>query len=255
MAEEQQNTISAVLFDLDGVLIDAKEWHYEALNKALSLFGMEISRYEHLVTYDGLPTKRKLEMLSRERGLPEALHEFIAQMKQQYTLEMIYAQCKPKFNHEYALSRLKAEGYDVAVCSNAVRESVELMLDRANLSRYVDFVLSNEDVSRPKPAPDIYLKAFDILKKAPEECLIVEDNEHGIKAAVASGGHLLRVILPEDVTYQNISRRIHEVSCGPGDSLSKQIKTQTVLANSKNKIPQAETKADDSLAISLSIKE
>ena len=59
--------IKAVIFDMDGVLIDAKEWHYEALNKALDLFGMEISRYDHLVTYDGLPTLMKLQMLSLER--------------------------------------------------------------------------------------------------------------------------------------------------------------------------------------------
>ena len=54
-------TIKAVLFDMDGVLIDARDWHYEALNKALAIFGMEINRYDHLVTYDGLPTKKKLE--------------------------------------------------------------------------------------------------------------------------------------------------------------------------------------------------
>ncbi|STK74080.1 2-deoxyglucose-6-phosphatase [Escherichia coli] len=51
-------TIKAILFDMDGVLIDAKEWHYEALNKALDLFGMKISRFDHLTTFDGLPTKK-----------------------------------------------------------------------------------------------------------------------------------------------------------------------------------------------------
>jgi beta-phosphoglucomutase len=98
--------IKAVIFDMDGVLIEAKDWHYEALNKALRLFGMEISRYNHLVTYDGLPTRKKLEMLSKEQGLPIQLHEFINQMKQQYTMELIQSQCKPRFHHEYALSRL-----------------------------------------------------------------------------------------------------------------------------------------------------
>ena len=61
--------IKAVLFDMDGVLIDAKEWHYEALNRALALFGMPISRFEHLTTFDGLPTRKKLEMLSLELSL------------------------------------------------------------------------------------------------------------------------------------------------------------------------------------------
>ena len=51
--------IKAVIFDLDGVLIEAKDWHYESLNRALGLFGLEIPRDDHLVTYDGLPTKKK----------------------------------------------------------------------------------------------------------------------------------------------------------------------------------------------------
>ena len=69
--------IKAIIFDMDGVLIDAKDWHYEALNRALKLFGYNISRYDHLVTFDGLPTRKKLEMLTREHGLPPSLHGFL----------------------------------------------------------------------------------------------------------------------------------------------------------------------------------
>ena len=101
------NQIKAVLFDMDGVLIEAKDWHYEALNRVLSLFGMEISRSDHLTTFDGLPTRRKLEMLSAERGLPEQLHDFINEMKQRYTLQIVTRECNPKFVHQYALARLK----------------------------------------------------------------------------------------------------------------------------------------------------
>ena len=74
--------IKAIIFDMDGVLIEAKDWHYEALNKSLRLFGYEISRIDHLATYDGLPTRKKLEMLSIERGLPIELHGFVNEMKQ-----------------------------------------------------------------------------------------------------------------------------------------------------------------------------
>jgi beta-phosphoglucomutase len=69
--------IKAIIFDMDGVLVEAKEWHYKALNRALELFGYQISRYDHLTTYDGLPTSKKLEMLSLESGLPKELHKFI----------------------------------------------------------------------------------------------------------------------------------------------------------------------------------
>ena len=81
--------IKAVIFDMDGVLIDAKDWHFDSLNKELGLFGSEISRYDHLVTFDGLPTKKKLEMLSIEGRLPLKLHDFINELKQEYTWEMV----------------------------------------------------------------------------------------------------------------------------------------------------------------------
>lgn len=203
--------IKAVLLDMDGVLIDAKDWHYEALNKALGLFGMEISRYEHLVTYDGLPTTRKLEMLSLERGLPVRLHDFINTMKQQYTMEIVYSKCKPIYYHEYTLARLRADGYSLAVCSNSIRATIELMMERANLQKHLNFTLSAQDVAMGKPDPAIYLKAISRLELDPKECLILEDNENGTKAALASGAHLMRISAVEDANYQDIKRRIAEI--------------------------------------------
>jgi HAD superfamily hydrolase (TIGR01509 family) len=207
--------IKAVLFDMDGVLIDAREWHYEALNEALSLFGYEINRYDHLVTYDGLPTRKKLELLSLERDLPRGLHDFINEIKQQLTLQLGYAKCRPTFNHQYALSNLKARGYRLAACSNSVRKTIELLLDRAAISKYFEFYLSNEDVKHGKPDPEIYLMAMQRLGVQPAECLVLEDNEHGIQAAEAAGAHLLVVRNVNDVTLENIQQRISEIEGGP----------------------------------------
>ena len=144
---------------MDGVLIDAREWHYEALNRALALLGYEITRYEHLTTYDGLPTARKLQMLTVERGLPAELHAFMNSLKQQYTLELVATRCKPVFHHQYALARLKAAGYRLGVASNSVRRTVEEMMERSDLLRYLDVLISNEDVTRPKPDPEMYVSA------------------------------------------------------------------------------------------------
>lgn len=193
---------------MDGVLIDAKEWHYEALNSALSLFGMEISKYDHLVTFDGLPTKKKLEMLSLEKGLPKELHNFINEIKQIYTLKIVYSRCKPVFYHEYALSKLKSMDYKMAVCSNSIRKSIEVMMELSDLGKYMEFYISNEDVKNPKPDPEIYFTAVKRLKLAPEECLIIEDNPNGIKAAVKSGAHLMKVNGIEDVNYTSIIQTI-----------------------------------------------
>lgn len=205
-------SIKAILFDMDGVLIEAKEWHYEALNRALDLFGMPISRFDHLTTFDGLPTRKKLEMLSIERGLPAELHEFINEMKQAYTMEIVHAQCKPNFVHEYALSRLKAAGYRLAVCSNSVRQTVITMMDKANLSSYLDLMVSNEDVSKGKPDPEMYLKAISEFNLMPTECLIVEDNENGIKAARASGAHVWVVKDVLDTNLDNLTAAIDKAN-------------------------------------------
>jgi len=205
------NKIKAVLFDMDGVLIDAKDWHYEALNKSLNLFGYEIMRTEHLSTYDGLPTSTKLEKLSVEKGLPKKLHSFINEMKQHYTVQIIHNKCRPCFNHEYALSMLKAQGYRIACCSNSIRMTIEMMMEYAKLDSYLEFIISNQDVKKSKPDPEIYLKAMDKMRLKPGECLIVEDNENGIKSALASGGHLLIVKDVSEVNYENIKKRIAEI--------------------------------------------
>ncbi|MDP4025841.1 HAD family phosphatase [Methylobacterium sp. NEAU 140] len=203
--------IRAVVFDMDGVLIDAKDWHYEALNRALQHFGMEISRADHLTTFDGLPTRRKLEMLTVTENLPVELHGFLNKLKQIYTLEIVSTRCRPTFAHEFALSRLKARGLRLAVASNSVRESVAIMMERANLAAHLDLTLSNEDVSKAKPDPEIYTTALARLGVRADETLIVEDNEHGIRAARASGCHLLVVRSVADVTLSNIDRRIAEI--------------------------------------------
>ena len=201
--------IKAVIFDMDGVLVDAKEWHYEALNRALGLFGYEITRHEHLTAYDGLPTNRKLQMLSEQKGLPVKLHPYINRLKQQYTIEMIHTRCFPVFAHQYALNRLKKEGYHLACASNSIRYTVELMMERSDLMQYLDFYLSNQDVTKAKPDPEIYLKAAERLGYRPDECLVVEDNFNGIAAGKAAGAHVMKVETIYDVNYENIKKHIN----------------------------------------------
>lgn len=204
--------IKAILFDMDGVLIDAKDWHYDALNLALSNFGYNISRESHLSTFDGLPTRKKLNMLSKSSNLPYGLHEFINSLKQSYTLQISHQKCKPVFHHQYALSKLKKEGYKIAVCSNSVRQSVESMMELSGLNKYIDLMISNEDVKIGKPDPEMYIKAMKYFNVKPSESLILEDNDHGIMAAKASKAHLLEVALTDDVTYLNINRKIQSIN-------------------------------------------
>jgi beta-phosphoglucomutase len=196
--------IRGVIFDMDGVLIDAREWHYQALNKILDEYGLPISREAHLTEFDGLPTRDKLNLLTARHGLPASSHDRINQMKQHYTVELIEQLCRPVEEHLLLLSQLKKQGYGLAVASNSIRNSIQSMLSKAGLLSFLDFFLSNEDVSQGKPSPEIYLKAIHRLELTPEECVVVEDNPHGIAAARAAGAHVLTVKDPSEVTRSRL---------------------------------------------------
>ena len=146
-------------------------------------------------------------------------------MKQIYTMEHVYMKCKPLFCHQYALSRLKTEGYGLALASNSVRVTIDMMMEKADLLKYLDFTLSNQDVTKSKPDPEIYQTAIKRFGLKPEECLVVEDNPNGIKAALASGANLLKVETVNDVTYQNIKNRIREIESSGITSDSKVLMT------------------------------
>lgn len=197
---------------MDGVLVEAKSWHFEALNRALRSVGYEISYEEHLFLYNGLPTSKKLEMLSIQKGLPQELHHEINRMKQTFTMEFLQTKCQPSELHVQALAKLKKEGYKLAVASNSVRCTVDIIMQKTLLYPYLDFMLSNEDVLQAKPAPEIYLKVINLLNVDPSECLVLEDNDNGIRAAIAAGAHLLTINEVEQVTYDNISHRIAEIN-------------------------------------------
>lgn len=191
--------IKTVLFDLDGVLVDATEWHYEALNKALGLFGYTISRQQHLGFYNGLPTRVKLQKLTEEFEMPESLHDFIYEMKQQYTVDFIYRLCRPDFQKQLMFKYLKKKGLKIGVCSNSITETLHMMLKKSDLFNDCDVIISNQDVEKSKPYPEMYLKGMETLGVSPEETLIVEDSPHGIEAAKASGAHVCVVKGVHDV--------------------------------------------------------
>ena len=204
--------IDAIFFDMDGVLIDARHLHYEALNAALEPFGLEISHDAHLANFDGLSTRQKLAILSETRGLPQGLHTLINQLKQKFTLAKIPLHCRPVFHHRYLLSRLSHDGYRLGLCSNSVRKTVDEMIHSADLDRFFELTLSNEDIEHPKPNPDIYLAAAKQMNVQPDRCLVVEDNANGIQAARTAGMHVLEVADPDSVTYELIAETLGTIA-------------------------------------------
>ena len=196
---------------MDGVLVDAKEWHYLALNRALAKYNYEISFEEHLSTFDGLPTREKLRILSERGDIPSDVHSEINDLKQKFTIECANELCRPVLHIKEALQKLKFDGYMIAVCSNSIRHTIDLFMEKSGLTPFLDLVVSNQDVQKSKPAPDIYLKAMDYFNLLPKEVLICEDNFNGIRAAIASGGNLLKINDISDTNYENIKNRILEL--------------------------------------------
>ena len=195
-----------VIFDLDGVLLDSRELHFESLNRALvGLFLEPISREDHLSTYDGLPTTRKLRMLTERKGVPADLHDAIWKEKQAQTATLF---SEIKVDHELVLimEKLKRAGVMIACASNSVRSTVKLALLRLGLMEYVDYYVSNEDVQRAKPYPEMYWKAMTALGVLPRNTVIIEDSHIGRQGAMDSGAHLVAVENRGDVSISIIDR-------------------------------------------------
>ena len=211
--------IKLIVFDLDGVLVEAKNIHFDALNNALGT-EYEISWAEHLSTYDGLKTNQKLDMLSEQKGLPTELHKQVWDKKQKYTLQML-KELKPNQTLQSVMNALSEDGYKLAVCSNSIRKTVLTVLSKLGIMEFMDLIISNEDVKNSKPHPEMYWKAISMMSCLPEETLIVEDSPYGLLAASRSKSHVLRVRNPTEVTYTNIFKKLTEIEMGKIETTPK----------------------------------
>ena len=203
--------IKLIIFDLDGVLVEAKNIHYEALNKALGEYA--ISWNEHLSTYDGLKTSQKLDMLTKQKGLPVDMHEGIWKAKQIHTLTML-KELIPSITLKKLMQELTSDGYMLAVASNSIRKTVVTVLAKLGIIEYFDLLISNEDVVNSKPHPEMYWTAMSKMKCLPEETLIVEDSPYGLLAAARSKSYILRVKNPQEVTIKNLYKKLNEIKMG-----------------------------------------
>ncbi len=201
----------SIIFDMDGVLIDARDWHYEALNLALEVFGLEISYEEHLEQFNGLSTRQKLEIISKVHSLPVELHQVISNTKQDRTLRIAAEKCFPIAQHLILFDLLRNKGYKIGVYTNSIRQTAEAMLEYAGLLNKIDVLITNQDVVAPKPNPEGYLLACNRLQVLPQNTYVVEDGEYGILAAESAGCKVIRVGSPRDVSISLIATFIPEI--------------------------------------------
>jgi HAD superfamily hydrolase (TIGR01509 family) len=205
--------IKLVIFDMDGVLVDACEWHKDALNTALlELCNYEISEEEHYSVFNGLPTKTKLQKLS-ELGVvskDEKIHKQINNLKQEKTIEIIQEKAQYDKSKVDLVLWLKSRNIKVACFTNSIRKTAELMLDKAGVLSKLDLLVTNQDVKNPKPDPEGYFKVLKHFNIDPQNAIIVEDSPKGLKAANATECSVFKVDNAAQVYTENMRRFINE---------------------------------------------
>lgn len=203
-------TIKAVLFDLDGTIVEAKEWHYNALNTALwKIAKTKISRYEHVTYLNGSPTSVKLEwLLDRGRIRSDQLTE-ISELKQFETVLAVENYCVPDLTKIKLMQGLTDLGIRIACVSNAQLKSIEFMLKKSALYDYMEFLQGNENV-KPKPNPEPYIKCCNELELPPEQCLAIEDHAKGYESSEKAGCHSVLLQYPE-VNLKQIKKELEKI--------------------------------------------
>jgi len=192
-----------IIFDLDGVLVDACEWHRVALNEALKeVCNYEISLEEHYSTFNGTPTKVKLQKLTELGILPLDQHQEVYDKKQELTAETIRKNATHRKEKVDMIEELKQNGYSIACYTNSIRNTAILMLQKTGVLEHLDYLLTNQDVKKTKPDPEGYLflvKKFNVQKN---DVIIVEDSPKGRAAAHASGCNVIEVENPDEVNIE-----------------------------------------------------
>ena len=175
--------IQGIIFDLDGVLVPAPEWHRKALNQALIDFSLPpIPLEEHESKFNGMGTREKLVALGYETTIVESVNK----RKQELTEEIIKNECVPsvtvrdfvRFAHSVA---------KIAVATNCLRPTALMMLEKSNIIQYFSAIITASDVERKKPFPDPYIQASLSMGVRIDDCLAIDDTKHGISSSLAAG--------------------------------------------------------------------
>ena len=194
--------IRAALFDLDGVLVDAADWHKDAFNETLVSYGLSpITDEEHKKTFNGLSTRRKIEILNKSGYGISSQYTFYKK-KQEFTVFTIEERCvpNPRVIKTIELANRLFRG-QIAVVTNCSRATATLMLEKAGLLHLFKFLICNEDVrGNIKPHPLPYILGVDRLNLKNKQVLAVDDTDKGIMSAIEAGCRTWRINKFDDLT-------------------------------------------------------
>ena len=204
--------IKGLIFDLDGVLVDTKKIHFDALNFALKKLNYrEISLRDHIDIYDGLPTSIKLKKLNEKKIINKIDINKIIKIKNKKTEILLNKNIKFNSKIFKLFSKLSKE-YKICIATNAIKATLDSCLNKMKLKKFISEAFSNSDVKKNKPHPEIYLKCLVSMGLKPKEVIIFEDSSHGVMAAQDSGCNLFTVKKLSDINYSNIKNFMKNIN-------------------------------------------
>ncbi|MDD6467123.1 MAG: HAD family phosphatase [Erysipelotrichaceae bacterium] len=174
--------IKAVIFDMDGIIIDSEPCYIEHLIQIFAHFGITVTKDE-LISIAGGTRKHYNAAINPRIENIVSREEFDAYTNQYY-LENPVPYCQIVFPHLVEiLEWIKSKGYRIALASSSYQYEIAQVLDETQLHEYFEFILSGDMFKEAKPNPDIYLTCIDKLGLSADECIAIEDSEYGISAA------------------------------------------------------------------------
>lgn len=187
--------MKAVIFDMDGVLVDSQPYHFKADIDTMAEYGV-IKDQKFYESFAGTLTADRMRTLKEMFGLDVPVEEMTIKRENMILDIMGKEDIKPVSGIPEFLRSIKEKGLTTAVASSSDYKLINLILDRLKIAQYFDSVTSGSDVKRGKPSPDVFLLAAERIGIGPSECLVVEDSENGVKAAKAAGMKALGYINP-----------------------------------------------------------
>lgn len=189
--------IKAVLFDMDGLMIDSEPLHYQAFNNIFQKYGNFLPKEENDERYIGITDTDAAEDMVQRFGLPLSANQLVKEVQDEYT-SIISNGIPGQPGLMELLKDLKNHGYKTSIASGSTREEIEMVIKGLGIEDYMDSYTSAYEVDKGKPAPDVFLEAAERLGVKPEECLVLEDAPSGILGAKLAG--MLRYAVPTEQT-------------------------------------------------------
>lgn len=179
--------LRALLFDLDGTLIDSEFFHFECWNEILEEFGVKLTYNDWLDNYAGVPMPTNAGRLIEKFAIATPLQQII-EKRERLTLERL--KTKDVNLMPYVgdvLEYFQQQGLTLALVTSSPRQDVEAVFERNGLGRYFKLIITRTEVAKSKPDPESYLVCVEKLGLQKEECLVFEDTINGVKSAKAAG--------------------------------------------------------------------